>query len=111
MASIAEVDHARRAAAGSALFDLLGHLLSGEWGGRPACADHDPELWHPLSERATHQIARAKSICRGCPIQGSCLQHATRHAETGIWGGLTEAERDQLVRTRGESPMTEGVIA
>lgn len=111
MASVTEVDHARRAAAGSALFDLLGHLLSGEWGGHPACTEHDPELWHPVSEAQTNQIARAKSICRTCPIQGSCLQHATRHGEAGIWGGLTEAERAQLIRTRTESPATAGVAA
>lgn len=107
MATITE-QHEARAAAGSALFDLLGHLLPGEWGGHPACAEHDPELWHPVSERSTVQIARAKSICQGCPIQASCLRHATHHAETGIWGGLTESERARAVRTR---PAPEGVSA
>lgn len=99
---------------------LVSHLAGEEFGGTPACGPDsgvDPELFHPISEEHTHQIARAKQICQGCPVQGSCLQQAMSRPETGIWGGTTEDERRRLSRQRTEqnqqqtSEITEGVQA
>jgi WhiB family redox-sensing transcriptional regulator len=42
--------------------------------------------------------ARAKAICRECPVQRECLDHAVEFGEAhGIWGGLNEHERRQLL--------------
>jgi len=53
------------------------------------------------AERKDERMARersAKEICRTCPVVKSCLDYAVRIREAnGIWGGLNEAERKQIV--------------
>jgi WhiB family transcriptional regulator, redox-sensing transcriptional regulator len=45
--------------------------------------------------------SRAKAICAGCDVRDECLEYALRIREThGIWGGLNEFERRQLLRRR-----------
>jgi WhiB family redox-sensing transcriptional regulator len=47
------------------------------------------------------ELARAKAVCAGCPVQPRCLQHALDYREHhGIWGGTTEAERRRILRQR-----------
>lgn len=42
---------------------------------------------------------KAKSICARCPVREPCLAYALRIREPhGVWGGLTELERRQLLR-------------
>lgn len=44
---------------------------------------------------------RARAICAGCPVQSECLAEALdNRIEWGVWGGMTERERRQLLRTR-----------
>lgn len=73
----------------------------------PSCASADPELFFPqesepypgkIVSRYT-DIAAAKKICAGCPIKFECLDYGLKHAEIGIWGGLTESQRDSLRKT------------
>lgn len=35
-----------------------------------------------------------------CPVRIKCLEHALENREFGVWGGMTETERDQLRRSR-----------
>ena len=43
----------------------------------------------------------ARRLCRSCPVQQACLEHALAVQEShGIWGGLTELERRRLLRKR-----------
>ena len=43
--------------------------------------------------------SRAKQICAACPVQAPCLEFAINNREReGIWGGLTVAERWELLR-------------
>jgi WhiB family redox-sensing transcriptional regulator len=45
--------------------------------------------------------SRAKAICAACTVRDECLEYALRIREThGIWGGLNEFERRQLLRRR-----------
>jgi len=62
--------------------------------GSQICAQTDPDLWFPTSEKQTGRLA--KSLCRTCPWVTSCLDYALRHEVVGIWGGKTERERMQL---------------
>lgn len=57
---------------------------------------YDPDLWWPLSERSTMQIAQATALCSICPIRAECLLGALRRQERdGIWGGTVPSERLQ----------------
>lgn len=43
----------------------------------------------------------AKSMCACCPVKRPCLDYALRIREPhGIWGGLNEVERKQLIEAR-----------
>jgi WhiB family transcriptional regulator, redox-sensing transcriptional regulator len=64
-----------------------------------ACRSADPDLFFPIlsSGPSTAQVAEAKAICAGCPVQRECLAFALRtHQVHGGWGGLSEQERYPL---------------
>ena len=66
-----------------------------DWTARAACKGTDPD---ELFVQGAAQN-RAKLICRGCPVQMTCLNWAMDSGqESGIWGGLTEDERHRLLR-------------
>ncbi len=52
-------------------------------------------------ERRDDRLAResrAKAICAVCDVRADCLRYALEIRELhGIWGGLTEAERNDLL--------------
>ena len=70
----------------------------------------DPEDWPLLAKCRGMNDAlfpegkdqkRAKAICGGCPVRPQCLAEALdNHIEWGVWGGMTERERRQLLRLR-----------
>lgn len=44
---------------------------------------------------------RARAVCSGCPVRANCLAEALdNRIEWGVWGGMTERERRQLLRQR-----------
>ena len=46
---------------------------------------------------------RACMICAGCPVRMECLAEALdNQIEWGVWGGMTERERRQLLRQRSD---------
>ena len=73
------------------------------WQARAACKGPQAAAFFPPSqaERKDERDARerrAKSICASCPVHGPCLQYALNIREPhGIWGGLNEFERKQLL--------------
>ncbi len=76
-----------------------------EWQLRALCRGNHSHLFFPPStferkEDRERREMRAKAICRVCPVQGECLKYAMGIREPyGIWGGLTENERrDVLAR-------------
>lgn len=73
-----------------------------EWQHRGACRDADPTLFfHPEGERGPARRARAtaaRTVCMSCPVIQECRSHALQVREPyGIWGGLTEEERDAII--------------
>lgn len=70
---------------------------------RAACRDVDPELFFPIgnSGPALLQTVEAKAVCHGCPVTGTCLDHAldAGHGD-GVWGGRDSDERAVLRRAR-----------
>ena len=73
-------------------------IADGAWRLGAACRSADPDLFFPVSStgKSLEQVAQAKAICARCPVQRECLAFAMRTRQFhGIWGGLTEQERDQ----------------
>ncbi|MGC0335227.1 WhiB family transcriptional regulator [Streptomyces sp. SLBN-8D4] len=63
------------------------------WRLRALCVGEDPELFFPLMETDT-ATARARAVCRRCPVLVACRDWAVRHGETdGVWGDTTASQR------------------
>jgi WhiB family redox-sensing transcriptional regulator len=79
------------------------------WQDRAACKGPQAEVFFPPShlerkEERELRERRAKAICASCPVKRPCLDYALRIREPhGIWGGLNELERKQLVPARPAS--------
>jgi WhiB family redox-sensing transcriptional regulator len=59
-----------------------------------------PSATERKEEREARETA-AKSICSTCRVQRSCLEYALEIREPhGIWGGLNEHERRELLAAR-----------
>lgn len=65
-----------------------------DWQDEAACRQVGTDLFFPASGDTS---ARAKAICKDCPVRVKCLEYALRTGQTyGVWGGLTTQERNQL---------------
>ena len=73
-----------------------------EWWRYAACVDEDPELFFPVGmsgPAAQEQQARAREVCRRCPVRDECLEYAlSTGVGHGVWGGTGEEERRALRR-------------
>jgi len=73
------------------------------WQEKAACRGPSSALFFPPShserkDEKDEREARAKAICRTCSVRKACLDYATRIREPhGIWGGLNELERRDLM--------------
>ncbi|GGR18213.1 WhiB family transcriptional regulator [Streptomyces roseolus] len=67
-----------------------------------ACQEVDPDLFFPVGtgSPALAQAEEAKRVCRRCPVREPCLRSALAqpHPPSGVWGGLTETERQSPAR-------------
>ncbi len=76
------------------------------WQVRAACRGPQAAVFFPPSsferkDEKEAREARAKEICAGCPVRKPCLEYAIRIKEPhGIWGGLNEVERKQVLARR-----------
>jgi WhiB family redox-sensing transcriptional regulator len=77
-----------------------------EWQQQGACRSFDTETFFlepNLRGKAKKQKELvASSICGACPVKIQCLEHALNTPEIfGVWGGMTEEQRHQILRKRG----------
>lgn len=76
------------------------------WQFDAACRGEDSTLFFAPNyfEKREEKDARerkAKAICGRCSVREQCLEYALKIREPhGIWGGLNELERRQLLRQR-----------
>ena len=59
---------------------------------------YDTNLWFPEGNnpQAHADADRASTLCMTCPLQVPCRDYALATRPYGIWGGLTEANRDTI---------------
>jgi hypothetical protein len=73
------------------------HALEAEdWRDLAECRDYPTEWWYPPDGNYAKHTAKARSVCKACPVTEECLIAALRRNEEGIWGGLNIKERRQL---------------
>ena len=76
------------------------------WQLKASCRGPQSAVFFPPShferkEEKLEREQRAKAICASCSVKEPCLQYALRIREPhGIWGGLNEFERKQLLASR-----------
>jgi WhiB family redox-sensing transcriptional regulator len=76
------------------------------WQAKAACRGPQSTAFFPPAhaerkEERLEREARAKEICAGCIVRAECLDYAIRIREPhGIWGGLNEVERKELLEPR-----------
>ena len=64
---------------------------SSDWRTVAACAGTGPDLFFDTDPAA---IAAAQRVCATCPARSDCAAHAFTTGEPfGVWGGLTEHDR------------------
>jgi WhiB family redox-sensing transcriptional regulator len=69
-------------------------LVRQHWTARAACREASTEIFFAADE---FSIAAARRLCRGCPVRRQCAWYALARPEiTGIWGGLTDADRNRI---------------
>lgn len=78
------------------------------WQARAACRGPESTLYFPPTyaerkEERELRERRAKAICALCPVRADCLDYALTIREPhGIWGGLSEHERLELLNLRSD---------
>jgi WhiB family redox-sensing transcriptional regulator len=76
------------------------------WQERAACKGPQAVVFFPPThserkEEKSVRESRAKAICKTCVVRAECLEYAMAIREPhGIWGGLNEMERKQLLERR-----------
>lgn len=72
------------------------------WSDDAACSGVETAVFFPVGSggvSAAVEAEYAKTFCAPCPVRGECLTHALTRRETyGVWGGLDEDERAELLR-------------
>ena len=78
-----------------------------DWAGLGACVAGDPD---DLFVKGAAQ-QQAKVVCQRCPVIAECLAEALDHrTEFGVWGGMTERERRELLRQRTDISSWQSVL-
>lgn len=93
---------------------ILPTIRSLKWQENALCADDNftTELFFPEQGSSVGQRARAKKVCKQCPVKLECLENAltvpvmdprgrTGHWVSGVWGGTVESERIAIRKARG----------
>ena len=86
--------------------DVSAQRIEENWQLKAACRGPQAAVFFPPAqfERKEDKLQRerrAKEICTSCAVRRDCLDYALSIREPhGIWGGLNELERKQLLGTR-----------
>lgn len=70
------------------------------WKLHAACRNlSDPDFMFPVG-KASAQEREAKAVCHQCPVRKQCKTYALNNREEfGVWGGLSEADRRNILKT------------
>jgi WhiB family redox-sensing transcriptional regulator len=75
---------------------MMAHEL--DWQAEAECRGARRDLFFPEEGELPSPVAIA--MCWRCPIRKRCLEWALAHEEEGIWGGLTDSQREEITVRR-----------
>ena len=85
---------------------MSAQLREDDWQIKAACRGPQAAVFFPppqfeRKDEKQERELRAKQICQTCAVREPCLEYAISIREPhGIWGGLNELERKQLLTQR-----------
>lgn len=93
----------------SATLSGFANCMRGPWEYEdPSCASVGGDFWFPELEKGSTHLSgadgkrlegqTAKSICKSCIHKLECQRWGLEHERFGIWGGLTETDRNPIRR-------------
>lgn len=81
------------------LLDTRSNDRGDDWRAQGKCLDEDPEKWFP-NPSDTQGVIAAQMACAECPVLALCRESSLGE-RYGVWGGLSEEQRQRLRRIRG----------
>jgi transcription factor WhiB len=90
---------------------LTNRIVEG-WQDQGACAaSEDEDAWFPDPSTPRSELTAVLRVCQGCPVRRSCLAAGLVGQEAGVWGGTTEAERnDAAIELSSTGSRTDDVL-
>ena len=79
---------------------VMPEVVLGPWSDRAICLGEDPNLFFPSYGDPG---VGARQVCARHPVRLNCIEYAVDADEFGIWGGLDQEQRRNLLRERPES--------
>jgi WhiB family redox-sensing transcriptional regulator len=76
---------------------FVGSLRSLTWQRHGNCADDAIPTRTFFPSRGDRVLLdAAKAVCEGCPVKQQCLEYGIATGSSGLWGGLSELDRQKL---------------
>lgn len=63
------------------------------WQRQASCRNSDGAIFF-LDEPSKYSKKEYRNFCGSCPVKALCLEEALVYNYSGIWGGLTDKERN-----------------
>lgn len=79
---------------------------------RAACKDLPTNFFYKIEDRGVSKLIDIdvfRFTCAPCPIWSQCLKYATNQEQYGVWGGMTNDERQSLL-SHNKSSVRDKVI-
>ena len=89
-------------------YDPASVTAPGEWIADAACAEVGGDYWHPERGEPNRD---AKRVCGLCAVRTECLEYALTNDEHGVWGGMSEQERQRIKRVRAAAAVDAFLVA
>jgi len=80
------------------IMSMLENKPDYRWQDDAICRGVPLNLFFP--ERGEPVTSVIKDLCTECPVRTDCLEYALHHERYGVWGGLTEDQRQKIRRER-----------
>lgn len=64
--------------------------------GSQACAAFPFTMFFPAPGCHPREYTQAKAVCFDCPFRAQCVAYSLSHDIQGIWGGMTERDRQSI---------------